>query len=391
MPLQGIVSEKPSEGQFVKVDQGYMVAYQETIPGTNITFEMIPLSGGEFDLGSPETEPGRSAAEGPQVKVKVAPIWFAKCEVTWEEYHSYLNQYAPFKELSTRRYRRNESEANEAEAGSNQSVLAEYLEEDPEVDGVTCPTPIYDPSFTFEAGEEDAQPAVTMTQYAAKQYTKWLSGITGNEYRLPSEVEWEYAARAGAKSAYSFGDDPNKLAEFAWFAANSEKQTHAVGTKQPNAWGLYDMHGNAAEWVLDAYTDNYDAVQKLSKAKSQPLVNWPTELYPRAIRGGCWYDSADKLRTAARFASNDEDWTLSDPNLPVSPWWFTESESLGIGMRIVRQLEPLDAATKQLVWEADFEDLQYDIEDRMAEGRGVKAVANPKLPVAIKALEESAE
>ncbi len=389
--VRGLVDQKPSEGPFVETDQGYMVPYQETIPGTNISFEMIPLPGGKFNLGSPESEVGRNTDEGPRVQVQIKPLWFAKCEVNWATYRAYLNQYSQFKELSTRRFRRSESERESAEKGSGNSVLANYLVEDPELDGVTCPTPIYDPSFTFEAGIDDSQPAVTMTQYAAKQFTKWLSGLTERDYRLPSESEWEYAARAGSVTAYSFGDDPALLAEFAWYADNSSEQTHPVGTKKPNAWGLHDLHGNVAEWVLDAYAEDYEAIKELAGTDTDLVVNWPTELYPRSIRGGCWFDDPNKLRSATRMGSNDDDWTLADPNLPVSPWWFTETETLGVGMRVVRPLEPLDQATKQLVWEADFEDLQLDVEDRMAEGRGAKAVANPMLPQAIKELQETAQ
>jgi sulfatase modifying factor 1 len=240
--------------------------------------------------------------------------------------------------------------------------------------------------LTYYAGEDPDQPAVTMTQYAAKQYTKWLSGITGRQYRLPSEAEWEYAARAGSTGAYSFGETASDLGDYAWFLANTEEETHAVGTKRPNAWGLHDMHGNVAEWVLDGYVaDHYSSLRgKVTNAAE--AVAWPTKLYPRVIRGGSWFDEPPLCRSAARHKSDDSDWKLSDPNLPESPWWFTEDPATGVGFRIVRPLAAMDKRLKEKVWEADIEEIRLDVADRLDEGRGTRGGADQRLPGAIEEL-----
>ena len=102
-------------------------------------------------------------------------------------------------------------------------------------------------------------PALAMTQYSAIQFCKWLYARTGVFYRLPTEAEWEYACRAGSTTEFSFGDEETKLGEYAWYKLNSNKKTQPVGLKKPNAWGLYDMYGNVAEWTYDQYNANFHA------------------------------------------------------------------------------------------------------------------------------------
>ena len=115
------------------------------------------------------------------------------------------------------------------------------------------------------------------------------------QFRLPSEAEWEYAARAGTQTAYAFGDDPNQLGKYAWFDDNSGNETHSVGQKKPNGFGLYDMHGNVWEWVADTWHDNYTGAPndgsiwgKLGDKKA------------KVLRGGSWNFDPNNCRSANR-------------------------------------------------------------------------------------------
>ncbi|MDR2689041.1 MAG: formylglycine-generating enzyme family protein [Azoarcus sp.] len=120
-----------------------------------------------------------------------------------------------------------------------------------------------------------------------------------NKYRLPTEAEWEYAARAGTTTKYSFGDDEGRLGRYAWYWDNSGKTTHPVGQKQPNPWGLYDMHGNVWEWVQDWYDDYPKSSVTDPRGPSGGLY--------RVMRGGSWNFSAPHLSSAFRGPHSPED------------------------------------------------------------------------------------
>jgi len=359
----------------VQVSGGWMVPYDETIPGTPARFRMIPVPGGTFRMGSPAGEVDRSTDEGPQVEVRVEPFWMGRCEVTWAEYKQYMAAFEIFVAMRAAKVRSITS-ANEADA-------------------VTAPSALYDPTTTFTNGEDDDLPAVTMTPFAARQYTKWLSSLTGRFYRLPAESEWEYACRAGGDGPWNCNADAADLDAAAWFTDNSDETTHPVGQKAANAFGLHDMHGNVAEWCIDELVAGGYGRQA---ALPQPVtvtdaITWPQRLYPRVLRGGAYYDEAAECRSAARRGSRDAggtrdapDWKDVDPNLPKSPWWYTEEPALGVGMRLVRPLlaEP-DPAVRRRWWDADVDSVRADAAARVQQGRGALGIVDPGLPADLKA------
>jgi len=370
----GIASEQPASGPFVELGDGrFMVPYEQTIPGTDVSFTMVPIPGGHVLLGSPESEAERNDDEGPQVKVAVEPFWMGKYEITWGEYRNYMRLDETFKKFNS--------------AGIRQ------VSDERRIDAITAPSGLYDPSFTYDAGDGDHEPAATMTQFAAKQYTKWLSLLTGDFYRLPSEAEWEYACRAGSDDAYYFGDDASLLGEYAWYYENSDYFRQEVGQKKPNAFGLYDMHGNVAEWVLDQYDDEGFSQLRVYRNEDQVLsdlmVNWPTDVEPVVAKGGSWELEASDCRCAARLASDDDEWKLSDPNDPQSPWWYTEEPATGVGFRILRPLStPKSRAEKELFWAPNHEDLDWVIGVRTEIGKGSWGIIDPQLPTDTEKLDQ---
>jgi formylglycine-generating enzyme required for sulfatase activity len=289
-------------------------AYQETVKKTGKEFAMVPIPGGEFLMGSPETEKDRKPDEGPQVKVKIEPFWMGATEVTWD-------LYMPFMVTPDARWK----------DGSKKTLNPK----DEPVDATSSPTAPYT-DMTFGMGQ-DGYPAISMTEHAANKFCQWLSAQTGHFYRLPTEAEWEYAARAGTTTAWSFGDDASKIGDYAWYFENSDGKTQQVAQKKPNPWGLYDIHGNAAEWTLDQYDPAYyGAMAALVQTGAAPLPwNKPVTLYPRSVRGGSWDDYLKDLRSAARRGSKDT-WKVMDPQLPKSIWYHTSAQFLG--MRLVRPL-----------------------------------------------------
>ena len=274
-------------------------AYSQVINNTDLKIGMVPVPGGTFIMGSAAREKNRNEDEGPAHKVNVSAFWIGTHEIPWNIYELFVY-------------------GKDADSGKT-------------VDAVTRPTKPY-VDMTFGMGK-DNHPAVAMTQYNAIQFCKWLYKQSGIFYRLPTEAEWEYACRAGSTSAYHFGDDPKQLAEYACFAENSNGKTMPVGSKKPNKWGLYDMHGNVSEWTIDQYIPDY--YEQFKNETATDPVAIPQKLYPHTLRGGSFADDAAACRSAARKPS-DPSWKQMDPQIPKSNWWFPEAPF--VGLRVVRPL-----------------------------------------------------
>jgi len=314
--LAAVVAQGPAK----ESGSGDFAAYRQSIGDSGVGFDLVPVPGGTFAMGSPAGEKDRKDDEGPQVAVEVAPFWMGKHEVTWAEYDLWSTD------------------------------ASRPMEKKP--DGVARPTPPY-MDMTFNMGRE-GYPAICMSHIAARQYCAWLSQKTGRFYRLPTEAEWEHACRAGSKTAWSCGDDEKALDAHGWHAGNSARVLEQgappapayqkVGGKQPNPWGLHDMHGNVAEWVADTYLADAYAAANGAAPRRDPF--FPPKLdakgrparFPHVARGGSWRDPAALARSAARLSS-ETSWNQRDPQVPKSWWYLTEAQN--IGFRIVRpQREP---------------------------------------------------
>ena len=289
--------------------------YKVTIPNSTVSYGMAPIPAGEFEMGS--SAPDAKADEQPPHKVRVNAFWMQTHEVTWDAYLMFM--FAD-------------------QAGETKSP-------DPLVDALSRPTA---PHLEMSFGRGNSGfPAISMTQHAANKFAEWLSAKTGEYYRLPTEAEWEYACRAG-----STAPAPQPLGEYAWFVKNSatseftEGTYRKVGTKKPNAWGLYDMLGNVMEWTLDQYKP-YTAA-----AGDNPWVR-ATEPYPHAVRGGSWNEDAGRVTCTARVPS-DPEWKKQDPQIPKSVWYMTDAQWLGF--RLVRPAALPSAEEMYRAWNSGVAD-----------------------------------
>lgn len=312
--------------------------YQVAIPkAQNAPLKLVPIPGGTFQMGP---------NGGEQREVQISPFWMSATEITWTHYDPFWQNDPEFK------YPRNKDGTLDSDNDRYTSDLAD-LAKTPLVDAVSQPTTQYHDMFMGGQFEHKKDyPAMDMTNHAAAKFCQWLSAQTGHFYRLPTEAEWEYACRAGTATAYSFGDDPSELGNYAWFFENSEQNGdlsyRPVGKKKPNPWGLYDMHGNVAEWTSDGHSPDF--LRKVENGTANPWF-YPTSRYPRVIRGGSWDDDAEVLTSFARVASH-KDLKMQDPQTPNSVWYHTNAQH--IGFRVVRPVKTPSAEEMHLFWNSDF-------------------------------------
>jgi formylglycine-generating enzyme required for sulfatase activity len=235
---------------------------RDSVPGALFAFELSKVSGGRV------TVPGR---EGPEV-VEVAPFWIGRTEVTWELYDLFVLDLDVARDRGGR-------------------------------DAIGRPSRPYGaPDYGFG---HQGYPVISVTREAAEAFAVWLSERTGHRYRLPTEAEWVRAAEVASRADVARPD----IAELAWHAGSSEKRSHPVGTRPADALGLFDLFGNAAEWVTSA--DGR-----------------------RVTRGGSWRHPLAEVGPVAR-SVQDDSWNERDPQFPKSRWWLSDGPF--VGFRLARE------------------------------------------------------
>ena len=237
-----------------------------------MTLVLVPA--GEFLMGSPDSDPTAKDIEKPRHKVRISrPFYLGAHEVT-------VGQFRAF--VSATGYR-TEAEAS-GEGGTVYNSAKKDFEQIPECNW-------RNPGLPLPQGDDE--PVVQVSGNDAAAFCRWLSDQDHRSYRLPTEAEWEYACRASTTTRWCMGDDPAQLDQFAWVRDQVGCSTHPVGRKKPNAFGLYDMHGNVWEWCLDRFRPYPDAPEvDPSGASAGPMG---------VLRGGaCARAEVDRTRSAAR-------------------------------------------------------------------------------------------
>ena len=298
-------------------------SFTETVPGTNASIRMVAVPGGEFLLGSPRKEPRRNADEGPQKRVRISRFFMAETEITWQQFWSFYNETM-------------------SEGRTPPSVIY-AANSRPDIDAVSGPTPPF--GFPDQGWGMGNRPAITMTHYAAETFCQWLSLKTGKTYRLPTEAEWEYAARGGTETPYFFEGDPKRfdpkglrrlfkadttrIASYVIYSGNSPARTQEPSQVKANPLGLKNMLGNVMEYCSDFYAEN--AYEQIPDGALDP--KGPASGSEYVVRGGSYADNAGEVRCAARSHTHHDDWLRTDPQNPKSIWWYSDIK--GIGFRVV--------------------------------------------------------
>lgn len=298
--------------------------FTETVPGTTASINMIAVPGGSFTMGSSESEPFHKSNEAPQRQVEVSPFFMSEVEITWNQYWAFYAETM-------------------SEGRTPPTVIYENNSRE-DLDAVSGPTPPFgSPDQGWGMGE---RPAITMTHYAAETFCQWLTLKTGKKYRLPTEAEWEYAARGGTSTPYffegspkdytnggfwneMFGADTTCINSYVIYANNSKNRSQEPGKVLANPFGLKNMLGNVMEYCSDWYAE--DAYKNLADGAKDP--KGPESGTEYVVRGGTYASDAADLRCAARDYTRHDDWLRTDPQNPKSIWWY--SDFRGIGFRIV--------------------------------------------------------
>jgi formylglycine-generating enzyme required for sulfatase activity len=302
--------------------------YIEQIPETNLTINMIAIPGGTFKMGSDKKESFRNEDEGPVRNVTVSPFFMSEIQVTWDQFWGFF--------LFTM-----------SEGRTPPEVVFENNSR-PDLDAVSGPTA---PSGSPNQGWGDGElPAITMTHYAAETFCQWLSLVTGKKYRLPTEAEWEYAARGGTETPYFFEGNPKDfsergfmrrfrkpktdvISEYVIYYQNSKNRTQEPDKVKPNPFGLKNMYGNVMEYCADKYSPN--AYSRTELNVTNPIA---TEGEEYVVRGGYFNSDPADFRSASRGHTRHDEWLRTDPQHPKSIWWYTDVK--GIGFRVVCEPDP---------------------------------------------------
>ncbi len=298
--------------------------FTETIPQTPISFNMVAIPGGTFKMGSPKNEAFHQPDEAPVHNVTLSSFFMAEVETTWQQFWAF---YA-----STMSEGRTPPERTFAQ---NLEAL--------DVDGISGPTPPF--GFPDQGWGGNDRPAITMTHYAAETFCLWLSKKTGKNYRLPTEAEWEYAARGNTQTPYFFEGNPKDFSDYGFwrkffpaktdnitsyviYEKNSYNRSQEPETVEPNPFGLKNMLGNVMEYTADKYDPR--AYEKRADGVTNPIV---TEGEEWVVRGGNYASDASEVRSASRSHTQHDDWMRTDPQQPKSIWWYSDYK--GIGFRVV--------------------------------------------------------